>query len=103
VEIGTRSTFSIYNFLGRLVGNQESVVNLLNTAEWSDDAHVLTVVKGAAIGCFSSVGFDLGVYCVPIDGAANTKRTFSILSQLLALKTTTGDLQLQPIFRLQPQ
>lgn len=103
VEIGTRSTFSIYNFLGRLVGNQEADINLLNTREWSDDAHVLTVIKGAAVGCFSSVGFDLGVYCVPIDGADNTKRTFSILSQLLALKTTTGDLQLQPIFRLQPQ
>ena len=46
---------------------------------------------------------DLGVYCVPVDGAHNTKRSFSILSQLLALKTSQGDLQLQPIFRLLSQ
>jgi hypothetical protein len=103
VEIGTRSTFSIYNFLGVLMNNQNDAINELKEPDPNDDPHILTVIKGAAVGCFSSVGFDLGVYCVPIDGAANTKRTFSILSQLLALKTTTGDLQLQPIFRLQPQ
>jgi hypothetical protein len=45
---------------------------------------------------------ELGIFCVPLDGAANTKRTFSILAQLLALKATTDDLQLQPTFRLLP-
>jgi hypothetical protein len=104
VEIGTRSTFSIYNFLGTLVKHQDEKINKLNEPDQGDDGHVLTVVGGGqTIGCFSSVAFELGFYCVPIDDATNTKRTFSILSQLLALKTTTGDLQLQPIFRLQPQ
>ena len=101
VEIGTRSTFAIYNFLGILMNNQDADINQFKGP--TDDSHVLTVIKGQPTGCFSSVAFELGIYCVPIDGAANTKRTFSILSQLLALKTTTGDLQLQPIFRLQPQ
>jgi hypothetical protein len=103
VEIGTRSTFAIYNFLGVLMRHQESDINQFKEPDPSDDNQVLTVIKGQPTGCFSSVAFELGIYCVPIDGAANTKRTFSILSQLLALKTTTGDLQLQPIFRLLPQ
>jgi len=101
VEIGTRSTFAIYNFLGILMNHQDFDINKFKGP--TDDSHVLTVIKGQPTGCFSSVAFELGIYCVPIDGAANTKRTFSILSQLLALKTTTGDLQLQPIFRLLPQ
>ena len=104
VEIGTRSTFSIYNFLGRIMRDQDSEINMIiDPLVIAEDPHVLTVFKGQPAGCFVSALFDLGVYCVPIDGAANTKRTFSILSQLLALKTTTGDLQLQPIFRLLPQ
>lgn len=103
VEIGTRSTFAIYNFLGRLLSNQDKEFNMMSDSDDGDDQQLLTVVKGQPAGCFISVGFDLGVYCVPLEGAANTKRAFSILSQLLALKTTTGDLQLQPIFRLQPQ
>ena len=104
VEIGTRSTFAIYNFLGSLVNNQDSDINTLVTPpEDVEDRHVLTVNKGQPAGCFVSAVFDLGVYCVPTTGAENTKRSFSILSQLLALKTTTGDLQLQPIFRLQTE
>jgi hypothetical protein len=101
VEIGTRSTFAIYNFLGLLMNNQDSKINTFITpAEFVEDRHVLTVNKGQPAGCFVATVLDLGVYCVPVDGAQNTKRSFSILSQLLALKTTTGDLQLQPIFRL---
>jgi hypothetical protein len=104
VEIGTRSTFAMYNFLGQLMRQQDSGINvMIDPIEKNTDRQVLTVIAGQPAGCFVSAMFDLGVYCVPIDGAANTKRTFSILSQLLALKTTTGDLQLQPIFRLLPQ
>ncbi len=104
VEIGTRSTFAIYNFLGRLVKDQNNEINTLaGPAEDGEDSRVLTVHKEQAAGCFVSAVFDLGVYCVPTTGAENTKRSFSILSQLLALKTTTDDLQLQPIFRLQTQ
>jgi hypothetical protein len=104
VEIGTRSTFAIYNFLGRLMNYQDDPINrLVSPPNDVGDRYVLTVYKKPPAGCFVWTTLDLGVYCVPVDGAENTKRTFSILSQLLALKTTTGDLQLQPIFRLQPQ
>jgi hypothetical protein len=108
IEIGTRSTFSIYNFLGKLVRDQKNSdsdrFNINKMVDpMADDPYVLTVNKGQPVGCFVSAVFDLGIYCVPIDGAQDTKRTFSILSQLLALKTTTGDLQIQPILRLLPQ
>lgn len=104
VEIGTRSTFAIYNFLGRLMNYQDDPINaMVSPPEDVEDRHVLTVNKGQPAGCFVWTALDLGVYCVPVDGAENTKRSFSILSQLLALKTTTGDLQLQPIFRLQSE
>ena len=67
------------------------------------DRHILTVLKGEPATCFASAAvFNIGAYCVPIDGAQNTKSIFSILSQLLALKTTTGDLQLLPTIRLLP-
>jgi hypothetical protein len=103
VEIGTRSTFSIYNFLGRLLRDQQNASNvLLGPGVEDEDRYVLTVIKGQPVGCFANALFELTAYCVPTDGAGNTKRTFSILSQLLALKTTTGDLQLLPTIRLLP-
>lgn len=103
VEIGTRSTFSMYNFLGRLLNNQDSPANDMIGPPLDENynSHLLTVVKGQPVGCFVSALID-GVYCVPNNGAHNTKSTFSILAQLLALKTTTNDLQLLPTIRLLP-
>jgi len=108
IEIGTRSTFAMYNFLGRLlsapvpVDNGVNANRLIGSQADDDDRFILTVTRGQLAGCFVAVAMDLGEYCVPINGAQNTKRTFSILSQLLALKTTTGDLQLTPTLRLVP-
>jgi hypothetical protein len=108
VELGTRSTFAIYNFLGRLLSAPESPAPGMNSNKLigsdadDQDRYILTVNSGLDHGCFVSVVLDFGRYCVPNDGAENTKRTFSILSQLLALKTTTGDLQLTPTLRLIP-
>jgi hypothetical protein len=103
VVIGTRSTFSMYNFLGRLLNKQSSEANtLIGPLSEDYDRRILTVIKGQPIGCFVSAVFNIGVFCVPIEGAQNTKSAFSILSQLLALKTTTGDLQLLPTIRLLP-
>jgi hypothetical protein len=102
VEIGTRSTFSIYSFLGRLLRQPQEPPNELIEPDEDGDKFILTVHKGQPTGCFAAAVLDLTVYCVPIDHAENTKRSFSILSQLLALKTTTDDLQLTPTLRLLP-
>lgn len=104
VELGTRSTFSIYNYLGRILREQQKAdVKLTGPQADDEERPVLVVEKGRAVGCFVTAMFDFEAYCVPTNGGDNTKRTFSILSQLLALKTTTGDLQLQPTIRLLPQ
>jgi hypothetical protein len=103
IEIGTRSTFSMYNFLGSLVREPLSDANRwTGPPEDGNDNFIITVNKGQPAGCFAATVLDLEIYCVPTSGAQNTKRTFSILSQLLALKTTTDDLQLTPTLRLLP-
>ena len=97
VVIGTRSYFWPSPEQARLRSQH---------AYWSlsedYDRRILTVIKGQAIGRFCYAVFNIGLFCVPIDVAQNTKNAFSILSQLLALKTTTGDLQLLPTIRLLP-
>lgn len=110
IEIGTRSTFSIYNYLGRILreqqtdpANQQTDPAILTHTHENEDSHILDIETGRAVGCFVAVVYDLKVYCVPSNGAANTKRSFSLLSQLLALKTTQNDLQLLPTIRLLPQ
>ena len=85
IEIGTRSTLSIYNFLGQLLNNQESSANLLTESQDEDpDPRLLTVNKGQSAGCFALTSFDDDVYCVPAKGVQNTKRVFSLLAQLSA-------------------
>jgi hypothetical protein len=85
IEIGTRSAYSIYNFLGQLAANPETSANLLTRSQDEDpDIHILTVNKGQRTGCFAYASFDDDVYCVPSKGVENTKRIFSLLAQLPA-------------------
>jgi hypothetical protein len=48
------------------------------------------------------VQFDDDRYCVPRDGAENTKSIFGLLAQLIALRTQTGDLAITPAVRVSP-
>jgi hypothetical protein len=83
MELGTRSTGAVYNFLGQLMLHQDGVANLLiGTLEPDEDPQMLTIIKGKSPGCFVSVPYGDGVYCVPAVGAANTKRIFALLAQL---------------------
>jgi hypothetical protein len=83
VEFGTRSTGAVYNFLGQLMLHQDGVSNqLIGVSEGTEDPRILTIIKGQSLGCFVSVSYGGGVYCVPAVGAANTKRIFALLAQL---------------------
>ena len=42
--------------------------------------------------CFSAVRYEGDAFCVPREGAKNTKRVFGILNALLALKQSVSDL-----------
>jgi hypothetical protein len=102
-EIITRSTFGIYQFLGRILaaGATEDAV-LRGPVDRQADARILEVERGISAGCFVETTFNNETYCVPQQGAENTKRIFSLLAQLLALKTQTQDLAITPTVRISP-
>jgi uncharacterized membrane protein YgcG len=128
-KIVTRSTYSIYQFLGKLLrqarevneqapgqrnelregaeGQPESRPNLPRLDEMvpvlstvHEDSTLLTIVTQPGDECFVATHFIDGVYCVPEKGSANTKRIFALLSQLIALKTSAADLAITPAVRV---
>jgi hypothetical protein len=128
-KIVTRSTYSIYQFLGKLLkqareankraaeqgteANEESGEgaetrpNLPRDDEVvpilstiREDSSLLNIVTQSSGACFVDIHFIDGDYCVPEKGSANTKRIFALLSQLIALKTLTADLAITPAVRV---
>jgi hypothetical protein len=125
-KIVTRSTYSIYQFLGKLlkqardlneqgdgpeanpeaddreshpnIPRPDEVVPTLSTVH--EDSNLLNIVTQSSGACFVETHFMDGDYCVPEQGSANTKRIFALLSQLIALKTTAGDLAITPAVRI---
>ncbi|HSV25950.1 MAG TPA: hypothetical protein VLJ17_23355 [Xanthobacteraceae bacterium] len=102
-QIITRSTFGIYQFLGQII-NEEAIEKIrLHHRINVEDTRLLTVrreIDGEP--CFVDLKYEGGYYCVPAEGGEHTKRIFSILAQLLALKTQTGDLAITPSVRITP-
>jgi hypothetical protein len=95
-EIITRSTFGIYQFLGRILREQASerikLLGRVGRAGPPEDLRILAIsTSGGVDGCFVDIAFEGENYCVPRNGAEQTKQIFSLLVQLLALKTQTGD------------
>jgi len=58
--------------------------------------------QGDAGRCRTRPHFFDGDYCVPEHDAANTKRIFSLLAELLALKTMANELAITPLVRVVP-
>jgi hypothetical protein len=128
-KIVTRSTYSIYQFLGKLLkqareannraARQETEANE-ETREGAEtrpnlprddeivpilstireDSTLLNIVTQPSEACFVDTRFIDGNYCVPEKGSANTKRIFALLSQLIALKTSAADLAITPAVRV---
>jgi hypothetical protein len=128
-KIVTRSTYSIYQFLGKLLKQAREANEQASghgaeanggTDEWAvtrpnlprddemvpvlstihEDSNLLNIVTQATGECFVDTHFIDGNYCVPEKGSANTKRIFALLSQLIALKTLTADLAITPAVRV---
>ena len=111
-EILPRSAYAIYQFLGKLLRQQNGGVEFdesqipeyirkeeirpeLSTVR--EDKQLLNVVLNQSSSeCFAETRFIDGYYCVPEEGSANTKRIFSLLAQLLALQTSASDLAITP-------
>jgi hypothetical protein len=103
VEIVPRSTFGVYQFLGRILAAEATEhVRLREDTNLAEDTRLLAVTDGSGGPCFVSVSFEGKDFCVPEKGAESTKRIFSLLAQLLALKTQSGDLNATPVVRVTP-
>jgi hypothetical protein len=98
IEVTTRSIYGIFNYLGAVMndapGKQPMLVDYHVPSETTPAGPLLTVNQTGvfATGCFTSVFYGGRGYCVPEDGAQTTKQVFNVLSALVALKQSPGDL-----------
>jgi hypothetical protein len=100
-QIFTRSTFGVYQFLGQILTQGQTENLLLYGQIPGEDLRILALKRNALLGtCFAELSYDGSRYCVPDKGAEQTKRVFSLLSQLIALKTQTQDLAITPVVRV---
>jgi hypothetical protein len=101
-EIVTRSTFGIYQFLGRILAQQrEEDIIVRGPLDLTEDPRILGLRRDGGDGCFADVSFQGEFYCIPRRGGENTKRILSLLAQLVALNTSTFDLNITPTVRVQ--
>ena len=108
-----RSAYGVFEFLGTLMKIEREHVQPLPDAYYPkieetyppalltvpEDQALLKVVPGSGGNCFSHTWFFDGDYCVP-EEAANTKRIFSLLAQLIAIETAASDLSITPVVRV---
>jgi hypothetical protein len=105
LTVQPRSTFGIFQFLGKLVAANEAIT-LKSRAAVGDgpleDHNLFVVTESAPGGCFLDVNYESKSYCVPAEGAANTKRILGLLAQLLALNTSVSDIPITPQVQVLP-
>jgi hypothetical protein len=114
-RIVPRSAYGVFEFLGKLIKMQRDhpdkleaafvpasrpdILELPRLASVPEDLDIIRVVPGSTADCFSHTWFIDGDYCVP-ESAANTKRIFGLLAQLIAIETNATDLSITPIVRV---
>ncbi len=110
MRVFPRSTFSIFQYLGRIVAAGDAGAVTLRTPEavgtppLQDDT-LFAVNSGVGIAgddCFLSVAYGGRGYCVP-NSAFNTKRILGLIAQLLALNTSIQDVGITQQVQLLPQ
>jgi hypothetical protein len=101
-EVITRSTFGIYQFLGRILAqNLQNDVAIRGPRVLNEDRRILGIDReSGGDGCFADTSLEGEFFCVPRHGAENTKRIFSLLAALVALNTNVNDLAITPTVRL---
>ncbi|HEX4196563.1 MAG TPA: hypothetical protein VHZ26_03895 [Caulobacteraceae bacterium] len=98
IVVTTRSIYGIFNYLGAVMdappSEQPMLVDYKVPSETTPAGPLLTVNHTGilATGCFTAVNYGGKGYCVPEDGAQTTKQVFNVLSALVALKQSPGDL-----------
>jgi hypothetical protein len=107
LQILPRSAFGIFQYLGRIVAAGDRGRIQLVSPEAIDlpplsDEYLFVVERGASQNCFLGTTYEGESYCVPRDGATNTKRILGLLTQLIALNTTVNDIPVTPTVRVVP-
>jgi hypothetical protein len=107
LQILPRSAFAIFEYLGRIVAAGDRGRIPLVSPEAIDepplaDPYLFTVVSGEGEPCFVTTVYEGRSYCVPRDGATNTKRILGLLTQLLALNTAISEIPVAPTVRVVP-
>jgi hypothetical protein len=99
--IVSRSTFGIYQYLGGVLRNQHDMIMLRGRRDRNEPERIplLEISRDPSGGCFVDLHFDEHYYCVPKEGAETTKSIFSLLAQLIALRTP-NDLAITPAVRV---
>ena len=106
IDVTTRSIYGMFYYLGRIIhaGNEVDLQAFSLPAESIDQAPLISVETGGVVdphgGCFTSVGYEGKTFCVPLEGADNTKHIFGILNALLALKQSNADIPNTPTVRI---
>jgi hypothetical protein len=100
-----RSAFAIFQYLGRIVAAGEQGRIKLASREAIDygplhDDFLFVVTDGSSGPCYLAVNYEGINYCVPAEGATNTKRILGLLVQLIALNTSIEDVPVTPTVRV---
>ena len=102
-----RSSFAAFSYFGHV---HRAYAKTPVRLYWPDrsigsddirDMQILAVTQSPAPSCFANTYLNGAFYCVPSDAGDTTKQVFSMLSQLVALNTTTGSLPTTLEVRLQ--
>lgn len=102
-----RSSFAAFSYFGHLLRAYDTTPVRLY---WPDrsigsdnlrDMQILAVTQAPSPSCFANTYLNGAFYCVPSDAGDTTKQVFSMLSQLVALNTTSGSLPTTLEVRLQ--
>ncbi|HEX4095248.1 MAG TPA: hypothetical protein VHX64_00905 [Caulobacteraceae bacterium] len=111
IDVTTRSIYQIYYYLGRIIasGKEVDLQPFDLPAEKIAQEPLITVAVDSSVtnseaggACFSATSYEGKTYCVPREGADNTKRIFGILYSLVALKQSVADLPNTQTVRIQP-
>jgi hypothetical protein len=93
IQIATRSTWAIYQYLGAIVQLRRKGFNtILALPGFGDDSDVFTVQENRTIDCFAWAGYSGSIYCVPKD-KPNSKMILSLLHELFNLYTKPNNTQ----------
>jgi hypothetical protein len=98
VEVIFRSTYGVFHYVGAMLngGEAPSLVDYGVQGEETPAGPILTVKTRSVTGeaCFTAVVYAGTHYCAPRqgEGAATTRQIFSVLTSLVALKQSPGDL-----------